>query len=68
MMNGGVKLMANKDGRPPVENPKEKILGVRVTVGDHERVKRYAASHHQTISKVVLDGLELLYSKEETDK
>ena len=28
--------MANKDGRPPVDDPKQKILGVRVTVSDHE--------------------------------
>ena len=49
------ELMANKDGRPPVENPKQSVLGVRVTIQDHK-----------TISQVVLDGLELLYNKEET--
>lgn len=58
--------MANKDGRPPVENPKQSVLGVRVTIQDHERIKKYAAEHHKTISQVVLDGLELLYNKEET--
>ena len=31
--------MANKDGRPPVENPKQSVLGVRVTLEDHERIK-----------------------------
>ena len=31
------ELMANKDGRPPVENPKQSVLGVRVTIQDHER-------------------------------
>ena len=60
--------MANKDGRPPVENPKQSVLGVRVTLEDHERIKKNAAEHHKTISQVVLDGLELLYNKEETEK
>ena len=60
--------MANKDGRPPVENPKQSVLGVRVTLEAHERIKTYAAEHHKTISQVVLDGLDLLYNKEETEK
>lgn len=60
--------MANKDGRPPVENPKQSVLGVRVTLKDHERIKTYAVEHHKTISQVVLDGLDLLYNMEETEK
>lgn len=60
--------MANRDGRPRVDNPKQSVLGVRVTTRDHERIKKYAAEHHKTISEVVLDGLNLLYSKEEDDK
>ena len=57
--------MANKEGRPPVENPKQSVLGVRVTVDDHERIQKYAAEHHKTISQVVLEGLDLLYKNEE---
>ena len=67
MIRGGVKLMVNKDGRPPVDDPKQKILGVRVTVSDHERIKTYAAEHHKTISQVVIEGLDLLCNKEEKD-
>lgn len=59
--------MVNKGGRPQSDNPKQSVLGVRVTVEDHERIKQYAARHHQTISQVVLDGLELLYNIEETN-
>lgn len=59
--------MANKDGRPPVDDSKQKILGVRVTVSDHERIKKYAAEHHKTISQVVIEGLDLLCNKEEKD-
>ena len=58
--------MANPYGRPQVENPKQSVLGVRVTAEDQEKIKKYASDHHQTISQVVLDGLDLLYNKEET--
>lgn len=57
--------MKNKGGRPQVDDPKQSVLGVRVTSTEHERIKQYAKRHHQTISQVVLEGLELLYKKEE---
>lgn len=59
--------MANSNGRPQVANPKQSVLGVRVTAEDHEKIKKYANAHHQTISQVVLDGLNLLYDKEESE-
>ena len=58
--------MANPNGRPQVENPKQRVLGVRLTDEAHEKIKKYASDHHQTISQVVLEGLDLLYSKEAT--
>lgn len=58
--------MVNKGGRPQSENPKQKVLGVRLTENDHEKIKQYANRHHQTISQVVLEGLELLYNREES--
>lgn len=57
--------MVNKGGRPQSENPKQSVLGVRVTTEEHERIKQYASRHHQTISQVVLEGLALLYNIEE---
>lgn len=35
----------NVNGRPQVENPKKKVLGVRVTSGEHEQITQYAAEH-----------------------
>ena len=32
---------------------------------DYDKVKQYAAEHHQTISQVVLEGLSLLYNRED---
>ena len=57
--------MKNKGGRPHSENPKQCSLGVRMASADYDRVKQYAAEHHQTISQVVLHALNLLYNKEE---
>ncbi len=59
-------LMKNKGGRPQSEDPKKSVLGVRVTPSEHEKIKQYAKRHQQTISQVVLAGLELLYNAEET--
>lgn len=58
--------MANPNGRPQVENPRQSVLGVRLTAAEHSKIKQYAFDHHQTISQVVLEGLDLLYSKEKT--
>ena len=60
--------MAHKMGRPPVENPKQSVLGVRVTVEYHEKIKAYAARHHQTISEVMIEGAEILFAREGADK
>ena len=57
--------MKNKGGRPHSDNPKQSSLSVRMASADYDRVKRYAAEHHQTISQVVLEGINLLYNKEE---
>ena len=32
--------MANPNGRPQDENPKQRVLGVRVTAEDHEKIKK----------------------------
>lgn len=60
--------MANAGGRPQSDNPRKNVLGVRVTTEEHEKIKKYASRHQQTISQVVLEGVELLFSKEKTKK
>lgn len=60
--------MAHAGGRPQSDNPKQSVLGVRVTQAEHEKIKEYAARHQQTISQVVLESVNLLYNKEETEK
>ncbi|SHK77868.1 hypothetical protein SAMN02745136_03325 [Anaerocolumna jejuensis DSM 15929] len=60
--------MAHAGGRPQSDNPKQSVLGVRVTAEEHEKIKKYAAQHQQTISQVVLEGVELLFNNEKTQK
>ena len=57
----------NVNGRPQVENPKKKVLGVRVTSDEHEQMTQYAKEHHKTISQVVLERLEFLQEKNKSN-
>lgn len=57
----------NVNGRPQVENPKKKVLGVRVTSDEHEQIAQYAKEHHKTISQVVLERLEFLQEKNKSN-
>lgn len=57
----------NINGRPQVENPKKKVLGVRVTSDEHEQITQYAKEHHKTISQVVLERLEFLQEKNKSN-
>ncbi|MCI6242500.1 MAG: CopG family transcriptional regulator [Agathobacter sp.] len=57
----------NVNGRPQVENPKKKVLGVRVTSDEHEQITQYAKEHHKTISQVVLERLEFLQEKNKSN-
>lgn len=53
-----------KMGRPKIDTPKLKMVGVRLTDKEHEKLKEYAANHDQTITQTLLAGIESLYEKE----
>ena len=57
-----------KMGRPIIETHKEKVLSIRVTDEEKERLKQYALRNNQTISQVVLTAVDLLYTKERRNK
>ena len=50
-----------KVGRHKVDKPKERLLGVRLTVEEHEKLKKRAKEHNLTITQAVLKGIDLLY-------
>lgn len=53
--------MKNKGGRPQSDNPKTKVIGVRLTTAEYKKLKEYACCNNQTISQVVTESLEHLY-------
>jgi len=54
-----------KMGRPAVENPKKHMVGLKMTDGEIERLKTYAAKKGKTVSEVLQDAINLQY---EADK
>ena len=57
----------NVNGRPQVENPKKRVLGVRGTSDERGQITQYAKEHHKTISQVVLERLEFLQEKNKSN-
>lgn len=51
-----------KMGRPKVDEAKEKIITMRVTLAEYKKIKDYAESHNQTITQVVQKGVKILMS------
>ena len=49
-----------RGGNHKVDNPRAKIIGVRVTPEDHAILKAYAEKHHQTITQLFLDQVKKL--------
>ena len=49
-----------KMGRPKVEDPRKKSIGVRLTNGEYKTIKEYAASRNLTITETVLLGIRNL--------
>ena len=49
-----------KMGRPKVEDPRKRSIGVRLTNGEYKTIKEYAASRNLTITETVLLGIRNL--------
>ncbi|MCD8181387.1 MAG: hypothetical protein LUF26_07915 [Firmicutes bacterium] len=54
-----------KMGRPKSDNPKKKVLSVRVEDALYERICDYADQNNMTVTEVVLESLEKLLNKSE---
>ena len=46
-----------KMGRPKVEDPRTKSLGVRVTDEEYKAIKKFASRRNTTITEMLLKGL-----------
>ncbi len=51
-----------KMGRPKAKEPKSKIVGVRFSDKEYDRLKKYAELHKITITEAVQKGVEILLS------
>ena len=47
-----------RTGRLRSENPKKKVLSIRVEDSMYRRLLAYAEQYHMTVTEVVLQGLE----------
>lgn len=53
----------SKGGRPKAEDPKNKTVTIRVTAAEYDRLMQYSEKRNMTMTQVLLDGLEKVYSE-----
>lgn len=56
----GVQNLA-KPGRHKVDNPRKKMVGIRMTDEEHQMLKERAAEHNLSITQAVSEAIKLLY-------
>lgn len=50
-------------GRPVEPNPKRSPVTIRLNEAEYSRLKEYAELHSMTMTQVIAEGLNLVYSK-----
>lgn len=56
--------MGRSPGRPRMDDPKKRMVGVKMNKQELSRLKEYAEKHNMTITDVIKEALELEYNKE----
>ena len=54
-----------KRGRPKIDKPKQKSIGIRMSEEEREKLLRYASEHDKTITEVVQEAVNRLYEADE---
>lgn len=54
-----------KMGRPKIDNPKQKSIGIRMSEEEREKLLQYALEHDKTITEVVQEAVNRLYDADE---
>lgn len=49
-----------KMGRPKAVEKKTRTIGIRLSEDEYERLKKYAAEHKSTVTKVLHKGMEIV--------
>ena len=54
-----------KMGRPKIDKPKQKSIGIRMSEEEREKLLKYASEHDKTITEVVQEAVNKLYDADE---
>lgn len=51
-----------KTGRPKSENPKNNLIGLKLTEEEAAKLREYASKHDMTITQVLQKGIDMQYA------
>lgn len=57
-----------RTGRPKSDNPKNNLIGLKLTEEEAAKLREYASRHGMTITEMLQRGIELQYEMEQTSK
>lgn len=60
--DGGAVM--SKQGRPVEENSMKKVVTVRMTDEEHEKLTKYAQKSSKTLTQVIKEGIEKMYKQD----
>ena len=55
-------------GRPKSDNPKNSLIGLKLTEDEATKLREYASKHGMTITEVLQRGIDLQYQMEESSE
>lgn len=50
-----------KMGRPKSDVIKDRVVTIRMSDEEHDKLKEYSQEHQQTITETIKEGVDLLY-------
>lgn len=56
-----------KIGRPKSDVIKDRIVTIRMSDEEHDKLKEYSQEHQQTITETIKEGVDLLYKTRKQD-
>ncbi len=57
-----------RTGRPKSDNPKNSLIGLKLTENEAAKLREYASKHDMTITEVLQRGINLQYEMEESSE
>ena len=57
-----------RTGRPKSDNPKNSMIGLKLTEDEAAKLREYASKHDMTITEVLQRGIDLQYEMEKSSK